>query len=171
MSNDENKFQPIFQILHIKSAWFLLKLAMALVTTIGMRFLQVCMIPQVDLFSFIFWRKLKAPKRHLKIIWHLVGSKTVWNLKIWKGLGSKVLLWSPLRRLLVRRGTTHERVFWNKRGRGRRALFIRKPAGTYCWLDSIKNPSFRSCIITEQCVNVETLKPNCQINQLTNEIE
>ena len=41
MSNDENKFQPIFQILHTKSAWFLLELAMALVTTIGMRFLQV----------------------------------------------------------------------------------------------------------------------------------
>ena len=41
MSNDENKFQPIFQILHIKSARFLLELAMALVTTIGMRFLQV----------------------------------------------------------------------------------------------------------------------------------
>ena len=41
MSNDEKKFQPIFQILHIKSAWFLLELAMALVTTIGMRFLQV----------------------------------------------------------------------------------------------------------------------------------
>ena len=44
MSNDENKFQPIFQILHIKSAWFLLELAMALVTTIGMRFLQVCAV-------------------------------------------------------------------------------------------------------------------------------
>ena len=42
MSNDEKKIQPIFQILHIKSAWFLLELAMALVTTIGMRFLQVC---------------------------------------------------------------------------------------------------------------------------------
>ena len=41
MSNDENKFPLIFQILHIKSAWFLLELAMALVTTIGMRFLQV----------------------------------------------------------------------------------------------------------------------------------
>ena len=41
MSNNENKFQPIFQILHIKSAWFLLELAMALVTTIGTRFLQV----------------------------------------------------------------------------------------------------------------------------------
>ena len=41
MSNDEKNFQPIFQILHIKSAWFLLELAMALVTTIGMRFLQV----------------------------------------------------------------------------------------------------------------------------------
>ena len=44
MSNDEKKFQPIFQILHIKSAWFLLELAMALVTTIGMRFLQVWFI-------------------------------------------------------------------------------------------------------------------------------
>ena len=44
MSNDENQFQPIFQILHIKSAWFLLELAMALVTTIGMRFLQVWLI-------------------------------------------------------------------------------------------------------------------------------
>ena len=41
MSNDEKKFQPIFQILHIKNACFLLELAMALVTTIGMRFLQV----------------------------------------------------------------------------------------------------------------------------------
>ena len=46
MSNDEKNFQPIFQILHIKSAWFLLELAMALVTTIGMRFLQVCKGPQ-----------------------------------------------------------------------------------------------------------------------------
>ena len=41
MSNDEKKIQPIFQILHFKSAWFLLELAMALVTTIGTRFLQV----------------------------------------------------------------------------------------------------------------------------------
>ena len=48
MSNDENKFQPIFQILHIKSAWFLLELAMALIITVGMRFLQVCSI--VDLY-------------------------------------------------------------------------------------------------------------------------
>ena len=38
--NVENKFQPIFQILHVKSAWFFLELAMALVTTIGMRFFQ-----------------------------------------------------------------------------------------------------------------------------------
>ena len=42
MSNDENKFQPIFQIQHIKNAWFLLELDMALVTTIEMRFVQVC---------------------------------------------------------------------------------------------------------------------------------
>ena len=46
MSNDEKKIQPIFQILHIKSAWFLLELAMALVITIGMRFLQVCVVPR-----------------------------------------------------------------------------------------------------------------------------
>ena len=49
MSNDENKFQPIFQILHIKSAWFLLELAMALVTTIGLRFLQVWNVKLQDL--------------------------------------------------------------------------------------------------------------------------
>ena len=41
MSNDENKFLPIFQILHIKNAWFLLELDMALVTTIEMRFALV----------------------------------------------------------------------------------------------------------------------------------
>ena len=29
------------------------------------------MIPQVDLFSFIFWRKLKTPKRHFEINWPL----------------------------------------------------------------------------------------------------
>ena len=48
MSNDEKKNQPIFQIVHIKSAWFLQELAMALVTTIGMRFLQVCVCKKVQ---------------------------------------------------------------------------------------------------------------------------
>ena len=28
--------------------------------------------PQVDLFSFVFWRKLKTPKRHFEINWPLV---------------------------------------------------------------------------------------------------
>ena len=27
--------------------------------------------PQLDLFSFVFWRKLKTPKRHFEIIWPL----------------------------------------------------------------------------------------------------
>ena len=54
MSNDENKFQPIFQILHVKSAWFLLELAMALVTTIGMRFLQVWLILLLQVSSHDF---------------------------------------------------------------------------------------------------------------------
>ena len=30
------------------------------------------MIPQVDLLSFVFWKKLKTPKRHFKINWPLV---------------------------------------------------------------------------------------------------
>ena len=30
------------------------------------------MIPQVDLFSFVFWKKLKTPKRHFEINWPLV---------------------------------------------------------------------------------------------------
>ena len=30
------------------------------------------MIPQVDLFLFIFWKNLKAPKRHFEIKWPLV---------------------------------------------------------------------------------------------------
>ena len=38
MANDENKFLPIFQILDIKNVSFLLKLEMALETTIRMKF-------------------------------------------------------------------------------------------------------------------------------------
>ena len=41
------------------------------------------MIPQVDLFSFVFWRKLKTPKNHFEIIWPLVTPKELrdrfWN--------------------------------------------------------------------------------------------
>ena len=63
MSNDENKFQPIFQILHIKSAWFLLELAMALVTTIGMRFLQVCYVREIEDVG-LTCRVLRERKNH-----------------------------------------------------------------------------------------------------------
>ena len=41
MANDENKFLPIFQILHINNVWFLLQLALALVTSIEMKFAPV----------------------------------------------------------------------------------------------------------------------------------
>ena len=34
-------------------------------------FYLTTMKPQVDLFSFVFWRKLKTPKRHFEIIWPL----------------------------------------------------------------------------------------------------
>ena len=42
MANDENKFLPIFQILDIKNVSFLLKLEMALATTIRKKFEPVC---------------------------------------------------------------------------------------------------------------------------------
>ena len=36
------------------------------------------MIPQVDLFSFVFWKKLKTPKRQFEINWPLITSRS-WN--------------------------------------------------------------------------------------------
>ena len=60
MSNDENKFQPIFQILHIKSASFLLELVMALVTTIGMRFLQVWKLKNGSAFCFCTFQNVNS---------------------------------------------------------------------------------------------------------------
>ena len=38
------------------------------------KFDYTTMIPQVNLFSFLFWRKLKTPKTHMEIIWPLVRS-------------------------------------------------------------------------------------------------
>ena len=34
------------------------------------------MIPQFDLFSFVFWRKLKTPKRHFEINWPLARAES-----------------------------------------------------------------------------------------------
>ena len=42
MSNDENRFLPTFQILHINNVLFLLELALALVTSIVMKFAPMC---------------------------------------------------------------------------------------------------------------------------------
>ena len=35
------------------------------------KFVSTTMIPQVDLFLFVFWRKSTTPKNHFKINWHL----------------------------------------------------------------------------------------------------
>ena len=40
------------------------------------------MKPQVDLFSFVFWRKLKTPKRHFEINWPLAPT-TKASLQNW----------------------------------------------------------------------------------------
>ena len=50
------------------------------------------MAPQVELFSFVFWRRFKTPKRHSEINWPLVGliKRTgcqyfLWYLSICRG--------------------------------------------------------------------------------------
>ena len=47
MANDEKNFLPIFQILRIKNVLFLLELAMALVTSIVMKFVLVCKVTKI----------------------------------------------------------------------------------------------------------------------------
>ena len=37
------------------------------------------MIPQVDLFSYVFWKNLKTPKRHFEIHWPLWFSTVIWQ--------------------------------------------------------------------------------------------
>ena len=44
------------------------------------------MIPQVDLFSFIFWKKLKTPKRHFEINWPLALPKTARSAQTHKSI-------------------------------------------------------------------------------------
>ena len=39
------------------------------------KFYFTSMNPLVDLFLFVFWKKLKAPKRHFEIIWPLVAKQ------------------------------------------------------------------------------------------------
>ena len=43
------------------------------------------MIPQVDLFSFVFWKKLKTPKRHFEINWPLPSDIIPPLVEIFKG--------------------------------------------------------------------------------------
>ena len=52
MANDENKFLPIFQILDIKNVSFMLKLEMALATTIRMKFEPVWSIFNIYFTGF-----------------------------------------------------------------------------------------------------------------------
>ena len=47
------------------------------------------MIPQVDLFSFVFWKKLKTSKRHFEINWPLLST----NLP---HLSHIVIEWPPM---------------------------------------------------------------------------
>ena len=41
-------------------------------------------IPQVDLFSFVFWEKLKTPKRHFKINWPLGPARAMKQLSYYE---------------------------------------------------------------------------------------
>ena len=61
MANDENKFLPIFQIQDIKNVSFLLKLEMALATTIRMKFEPVCLYKKVMIMTNTQARKFVFP--------------------------------------------------------------------------------------------------------------
>ena len=52
-----------------KSKWFYLANVSSKKRT--NEFYFTIMKPQVDLISFVFWRKLKTPKKHFEIIWPL----------------------------------------------------------------------------------------------------
>ena len=42
------------------------------------------MIPQVDLFPFVFWKKLKKPKRHFEINWPLQTQNCEYAMSNWE---------------------------------------------------------------------------------------
>ena len=42
------------------------------------------MKPQVDLFSFIFWKKLKAPEKQFEIIWPLASLE--YNVRLFEAI-------------------------------------------------------------------------------------
>ena len=58
MSNDEPKNFIHFYILHIKNVWFLLKLEMALVTTIKIKFALVCVSGWVRQSKKLCWHNI-----------------------------------------------------------------------------------------------------------------
>ena len=89
----KNWWDPKGQII---SKWFLVSSISSKKWTKEFDF--TTMIPQVDLFSFVFWRKSKTPKNHLEIIWPLVYfTKTPndwWTLNCWNGYWWRVF--SPI---------------------------------------------------------------------------
>ena len=56
VSNGEKKSKWFFQVDVSSKKW-------------TNEFYLTTMKPQVDLFLFVYWRKLKTPKRHFEIIW------------------------------------------------------------------------------------------------------
>ena len=64
------------------------------------------MIPQVDLFSFAFWRKLKTPKRHFEINWHLTSWDSILSniFRNFRSIETRTMLTHKfLQQLLMRR--------------------------------------------------------------------
>ena len=61
------------------------------------KFDLITVIPQVDLFSFVFWRKAKTPKNHFEIIWPSVREQTPvsWLQVVFPGVqqGAQLKAW------------------------------------------------------------------------------
>ena len=74
-----------------KSNWFLQGDISSKNRTNGFYF--TTMKPQFDLFSFVFWRKLKTPKRHFKIIWPLAAPIIIIYCNFAATMGCCYCLW------------------------------------------------------------------------------
>ena len=62
----------------------------------------------VDLFSFIFWKKVKTPRRHFEINWSLVSSSILETFWYWKIR----IIFFPSSWAAYLWSTTHVWLFW-----------------------------------------------------------
>ena len=63
-------------------------------------------LPQVDLFSFVFWKKLKTPKRHYKL---------TFSNHLWNSLTEITLQWVYIKQRETERESTYLHTSYSKK--------------------------------------------------------